>query len=167
MAAVLWEKTLRRSCREKHVKPRLRTQVQQFQFGGLLHGARPAENRANSAMAQILFVQAVHDHRAEMGFSLSEEEISAYDRYFESLPTTMVTLFMSISNGVSWENAMFPLMKISPLWMLCFLFFVSRPPRDAKCLLLVFMFLSLSIMCRYRITVMVWDTGASKLCIVN
>ena len=121
----------------------------------------------NSAMAQVLFVQAVHDHRAEMGFSLSEEEISAYDRYFESLPTTMVTLFMSISNGVSWENAMFPLMKISPLWMLCFLFFVSRPPRDAKCLLLVFMFLSLSIMCRYRITVMVWDTGASKLCIVN
>eukprot|EP00435_Cladocopium_sp_Y103_P033799 s2779_g8.t1 len=73
----------------------------------------------------VLFVQAVHDHRSEMGFSLSEEEISAYDRYFESLPTTMVTLFMSISNGVSWENAMFPLMKISPLWMLCFLFFVS------------------------------------------
>lgn len=73
----------------------------------------------------VLFVQAVHDHRTEVGVSLSEEEISAYDRYFDSLPTTMITLFMSISSGVSWEHAMFPLMKISPLWMLCFLFFVS------------------------------------------
>ena len=160
-------KAFRRSFRGKKSIPDWDHQVQQFPFEiGTLNGASPL-GAPNSAITQVLFVQAVNDHRSEMGFNLSEEEIYAYDRYFESLPTTMITLFMSISNGVSWENAMFPLMKISPLWMLCFLFFVSCPPRDAKCLLLVFMLLSLSIMCRYRSTVVVWDAGSSKPRIVS
>ena len=34
-------------------------------------------------------------------------------------------LFMSIANGVSWENVLYPLMKISPFWVLCFLFFAA------------------------------------------
>eukprot|EP00434_Breviolum_minutum_P021627 symbB.v1.2.019088.t1/scaffold1547.1/size112433/9 len=73
----------------------------------------------------VLFVQAVHEYRSDFLSSLTVEENDALERYFDSLASTMITLFMSIANGVSWENVLYPLMKISPFWVLCFLFFVS------------------------------------------
>jgi len=74
----------------------------------------------------VLFVQAVHEYRSDFLSSLTVEENDALERYFDSLASTMITLFMSIANGVSWENVLYPLMKISPFWVMCFLFFVMH-----------------------------------------
>jgi len=67
----------------------------------------------------------VHEYRSDFLSSLTVEENDALERYFDSLASTMITLFMSIANGVSWENVLYPLMKISPFWVLCFLFFAA------------------------------------------
>eukprot|EP00913_Durusdinium_trenchii_P016184 g15209.t1 len=73
----------------------------------------------------VLFVQAVQDYLEESRDLLDDLELRACELYFQSLGHTMITLFMSISGGVSWENALLPLMKMSPLWVGCFIFFVA------------------------------------------
>lgn len=37
----------------------------------------------------------------------------------------MLSLFMSISGGVSWENVISPLKKISTAWVVVYLFYIS------------------------------------------
>ncbi|CAK9071852.1 unnamed protein product [Durusdinium trenchii] len=66
----------------------------------------------------ILFTQAVSD-------SQDAEWQPEVDRYFNSLPDTMLSLFMCISGGVSWENVIYPLRRLSPAWAMVFVFFIS------------------------------------------
>ncbi|CAE7711824.1 unnamed protein product, partial [Symbiodinium pilosum] len=37
----------------------------------------------------------------------------------------MLTLFMSLSGGVSWEQALSPLKEISAIWVICYIGYVS------------------------------------------
>ena len=70
----------------------------------------------------ILFAQAVHDA------SLDPDKTAAAigEKYFRSLPEIMLTLFMSIAGGVSWEDVIYPLIEIDALWAFFFLFFAPR-----------------------------------------
>mmetsp|Transcript_47564 Transcript_47564/g.106820 ORF Transcript_47564/g.106820 Transcript_47564/m.106820 type:complete len:647 (+) Transcript_47564:23-1963(+) len=74
----------------------------------------------------VLFVQAVVDYQQEeVAPELSDRDKEAMDRYFSSVTDTMLSLFMSIAGGVSWEDVVSPLKSISWIWVGCFLFYVS------------------------------------------
>ncbi|CAE7883851.1 Cacna1e, partial [Symbiodinium necroappetens] len=74
----------------------------------------------------ILFVQAVNDYRSDVAnHPLSHEMVSGSDRFFKNLPDTMLSLFMSIGGGVSWEEVLVPLRGMSAIWVWCFLFYIS------------------------------------------
>ena len=74
----------------------------------------------------VLFVQAVQDHILDPDNpALPEREMIATQRYFSSLPDTMLSLFMSIAGGASWEDVQAPLKAISTVYVFFFLFFVS------------------------------------------
>ncbi|CAE7542485.1 CACNA1E, partial [Symbiodinium sp. CCMP2456] len=74
----------------------------------------------------ILFAQAVNDHLMDTDVRpLSDEEVAAARRYFDDLPQTMLSLFMSIAGGVSWEEVVVPLRAISVVWVAIFLTYVS------------------------------------------
>eukprot|EP00434_Breviolum_minutum_P015959 symbB.v1.2.014067.t1/scaffold1007.1/size144738/12 len=76
----------------------------------------------------VLFAQAVHDYKIDAGNPpLSEREESASQIYFASLTETMLTLFMSIAGGVSWEEPVSTLKEISGWWTaLYFAYIASR-----------------------------------------
>ena len=42
-----------------------------------------------------------------------------------SLSDTMLSLFMSIAGGVSWEDVITPLRAVSEFWAFLFLFYIS------------------------------------------
>jgi len=69
----------------------------------------------------IIFTQAVGDSRLDANAQQSPEA----DRYFNSLLEAMLSLFMCISGGVSWENVIYPLWRLSPAWVVVFVFYVS------------------------------------------
>ncbi|CAE7301905.1 CACNA1H [Symbiodinium sp. CCMP2592] len=74
----------------------------------------------------ILFAQAVNDHLMDTDVRpLTDEEVAAARRYFDDLPQTMLSLFMSIAGGVSWEEVVLPLRAISVVWVVIFLTYVS------------------------------------------
>lgn len=75
----------------------------------------------------LLFTRAVDEFifKENKIDQLTPEEASASDQYFGTLFHSMLTLFMSIAGGVSWEDAIAPLMAISTVWLLAFLFYVS------------------------------------------
>lgn len=74
----------------------------------------------------VIFAQAVSDHRSDPEFPpLGEAESRAADRYFGSLPETMLSLFMSIADGVSWQEVILPLKAMDLTWVFLFLFYVS------------------------------------------
>ncbi|CAE7835317.1 Scn10a [Symbiodinium necroappetens] len=56
---------------------------------------------------------------------MSESDEYRANSYFGSLIETMLSLFMSISDGVSWENVISPLLHISPVWGILYTFYVS------------------------------------------
>ncbi|OLP95772.1 Voltage-dependent calcium channel type A subunit alpha-1 [Symbiodinium microadriaticum] len=59
----------------------------------------------------VLFVQAVVDFKEEAAFlDLGQREADGIARYFSSVLMTMLSLFMSIAGGVSWEDVVMPLM---------------------------------------------------------
>lgn len=70
----------------------------------------------------VLFCQIVNDiaKPEEMG----RREHENVERYFSSLGVTMLSLFMSIAGGVSWEELIYVLQTISVFWVATFLFFV-------------------------------------------
>jgi len=53
------------------------------------------------------------------------EEQSDSLKYFGSVTTTMLSLFMSISGGVSWEDVLAPLRRVSEIWVVLFIMYVS------------------------------------------
>lgn len=70
----------------------------------------------------VLFAQSVNDFDCS---SLQDRERLACHRYFVDLPTTMLSLFMSIAGGVSWEEVIGPLGEISPAWSGMFLIYIG------------------------------------------
>lgn len=69
----------------------------------------------------VLFAQAVHEHLQETGGSMNPKA----EKFFGSLPKTMLSLFMSIADGVSWVDVLQPLQDIDTIWVFFFLFYVS------------------------------------------
>ena len=78
----------------------------------------------------ILFSQAVHS--ASLEAETADAASVASEKYFRSLPDTMLTLFMSIAGGVSWEHVIYPLKDIHITWALFFLFYVPWVPKMLK-----------------------------------
>ena len=73
----------------------------------------------------VLFTQAVNDHlRDPDATPLPEREREMAARFFPSLGDTMLSLFESIANGVSWNEVLAPLKLISPVWVLVYLFYI-------------------------------------------
>eukprot|EP00434_Breviolum_minutum_P033997 symbB.v1.2.030087.t1/scaffold3353.1/size58589/7 len=79
----------------------------------------------------VLFAQAVNDHLLEHDLPepeierATEPEKTEAGRYFGSLEQSMLSLFMSIAGGVSWEQVIFPLKKISTFWVFAFVFYIA------------------------------------------
>jgi len=74
----------------------------------------------------VLFAQAVHDYKIDAGNPpLSEREESASQIYFASLTETMLTLFMSIAGGVSWEEPVSTLKEISGWWTALYFAYIA------------------------------------------
>ncbi|CAJ1331417.1 unnamed protein product [Effrenium voratum] len=76
----------------------------------------------------VLFTQIVHDYHLDHDGAqhrMNEAEQLASARYFGSLPNTMLSLFMSIAGGVSWEAILRPLIAIDMLWAFFYLFYIS------------------------------------------
>jgi len=71
----------------------------------------------------VLFTQAVYDHNTDT--PLPEPHLSSSKHYWGSLSKSMLSLFMSIANGVSWEEAVAPLEAISSIWVFAFLFYIA------------------------------------------
>eukprot|EP00439_Symbiodinium_sp_Y106_P051369 s4633_g6.t2 len=73
----------------------------------------------------VIFTQAVNDVLKDPESGLSQADIDASVLYFGTLPETMLSLFMSICGGVSWENVLAPLKSISVIWVLLYLFYIA------------------------------------------
>jgi len=72
----------------------------------------------------VLFALAISD-LVEGTDPVPDHIIAASHQYFGGLGTSMLSLFMSIAGGVSWEEVLAPLTHISPVWSMCFVFFIS------------------------------------------
>lgn len=80
----------------------------------------------------VLFTQAVYDYNSDNNITAIaelDEDVKFYQsastRYWGSLAKSMLSLFMSIAGGVSWEEAVTPLDRISTIWTFCFLFYIA------------------------------------------
>mmetsp|Transcript_55225 Transcript_55225/g.128837 ORF Transcript_55225/g.128837 Transcript_55225/m.128837 type:complete len:645 (-) Transcript_55225:179-2113(-) len=74
----------------------------------------------------ILFCQAVNNHLLDPGASpMSASDLQASAEYYDSLAGTMLSLFMCISGGVSWQLVLAPLKAISVFWVFLFVFFIA------------------------------------------
>lgn len=73
----------------------------------------------------IIFTQAVSDAVNDPNIKLSDRAKEACSIYWAGLPFSMLSLFMSISGGVSWEMVIAPLHEISGLWSMVYLFYIS------------------------------------------
>lgn len=79
----------------------------------------------------VILTQLVTDHCRDAAILNSGGDLNAVPscdatlaRYWQSVPHSMLTLFMSISGGVSWEDALRPLEAVSPLavgLMVCYI----------------------------------------------
>jgi len=74
----------------------------------------------------VIFVQVVNDYIQDpTSPPMPEELIRASEKHYGSLADCMLSLFMSIANGVSWQEVIEPVKFISLQWVLVFLFFIS------------------------------------------
>eukprot|EP00929_Paragymnodinium_shiwhaense_P029433 TRINITY_DN16866_c0_g4_i1.p1 TRINITY_DN16866_c0_g4~~TRINITY_DN16866_c0_g4_i1.p1 ORF type:complete len:701 (+),score=195.02 TRINITY_DN16866_c0_g4_i1:120-2222(+) len=77
------------------------------------------------AMA-VIVGQAIAQHKRDLyGHEGGGELPERLDRYWGSIVRCMYTLFMSISNGVSWIDCADQLEIVDPLWVLLFIFYVA------------------------------------------
>ncbi|OLP87955.1 Voltage-dependent L-type calcium channel subunit alpha-1F [Symbiodinium microadriaticum] len=74
----------------------------------------------------VLFTQEVNDFLlAETSQQiLTELERQDLEKHFGSLMFSMLSLFMSIAGGVSWQEVIRPLLSMSTVWCLCYLFYI-------------------------------------------
>eukprot|EP00435_Cladocopium_sp_Y103_P026227 s135_g6.t1 len=74
----------------------------------------------------VIFVQVVNDYNADDSLPrMPEEQWRASEKHYGSLADCMLSLFMSIANGVSWQEVLEPVRFISAQWVFLFLFFIS------------------------------------------
>jgi len=79
----------------------------------------------------VLFTQVVNDAMgtSDGPFSVDDDSLDAAKAaagvYFGSLPKSMLSLAMSISGGVSWEQVLAPLEVISTFWVIMYLFYIA------------------------------------------
>ncbi|CAE7939157.1 Cacna1h, partial [Symbiodinium sp. KB8] len=74
----------------------------------------------------VLLAQAVCEYRITPDFDLLPQRAKdSVDRYYTSLPRMMLSLFMAICGGVSWEDVLEPLEHISLVWVVVFLFYIQ------------------------------------------
>ncbi|CAE7204681.1 unnamed protein product, partial [Symbiodinium sp. KB8] len=76
----------------------------------------------------VIFTQAISDYRVDQsaaGEVLPDIVGNDGMLYFGSLIDSMLSLFMSIAGGVSWEVAIRPLSEVSWYWGLAFIFYVA------------------------------------------
>jgi len=74
----------------------------------------------------VLLVEAVSDYWGTLDNPhMPPEDAWRIQAYFASLPHAMLSLFMSISGGVSWEEVIAPLAQISYFWVVIYLFYIS------------------------------------------
>ena len=71
-----------------------------------------------------MFTQAVNDFANDPG-NPPLINADAGVRYFGSLVDSMLTLFMSLSGGVSWEQALAPLKEVSAIWVICYVGYIA------------------------------------------
>jgi len=71
----------------------------------------------------VLFTQAVNGYILD-GNPMSAEDHAASLKYFSSVADTMLSLFMSVAGGVSWE-VISPLKSIGVMWVFAFLVYMS------------------------------------------
>jgi len=70
----------------------------------------------------IVFTQAATVSLATPGSAQASGEL---EKHYGTLPSAVYTLFMSISNGIGWEDAVEPLSAVSELWTFVFLVFIA------------------------------------------
>lgn len=70
----------------------------------------------------IVFTQAVFDHVQIMGNS---DATGNLHEYWGSVTASMLTLFQSISDGLSWSHAIDPLSEVHTVWVVLFIVFIS------------------------------------------
>jgi len=73
----------------------------------------------------IIFTQAVGDALNSSNSYLSDDARHKCETYWDGLHVSMLSLFMAISGGVSWELLIAPLHEISVLWTWVFIFYIS------------------------------------------
>jgi len=71
----------------------------------------------------VAFTQARSDHLANLEHGAAID--GKLDFYWGSVISSMLTLFMSISGGVSWQDAILPLHHLSAFWTMLFVIFIS------------------------------------------
>jgi len=71
----------------------------------------------------VILVQGVASHIRDA--PIGDEGVGHMIAYFDSLPMTLLTLFMAVSGGISWWDAATPLLDISVVYVLVFAFYVS------------------------------------------
>eukprot|EP00438_Fugacium_kawagutii_P029095 Skav229058 [mRNA] locus=scaffold2611:57820:64438:+ [translate_table: standard] len=77
-------------------------------------------------VSQATIFSAVSDYIYEAQASgLEDPDLEASRRYFGSLLETMLSLFMTVTDGVSWEKIVAPLSAMSLVWTSLFLFYVA------------------------------------------
>ncbi|CAE7434900.1 FBA1 [Symbiodinium natans] len=73
----------------------------------------------------LIFTQAVNGYIFDPAApQLPPEELEVSASFYGSLTDTMISLFMSVADGLSWEKIYRPLGLISPIWSFFFLFYI-------------------------------------------
>jgi len=73
----------------------------------------------------IVFTQAAAMYVQGSKESATSEALDSIDIYWSDLSTSMLTLFMSITNGLSWEAALRPMLEVSPFCAFLMLFYIA------------------------------------------
>ncbi|CAE7259058.1 SCN11A [Symbiodinium natans] len=72
----------------------------------------------------VLFAQGVNDYVSGNPDLADSDMVLSGMKYFGGLDVSMLSLFMSIAGGVSWEQVIEPLREISTVWSLCYIFYI-------------------------------------------
>lgn len=72
----------------------------------------------------VLFLSAAAEHFQNVGGTSDDETSQDLRMWYGGLTKTGITLFMVISGGVDWGDAMRPLAQVHPIYMPIFIFYI-------------------------------------------